>query len=88
MQNLICIFLILLPVTTTAKELDLKLKGVGYRWVQHLESGEHQNSMRLFTHLGITKEVDLRIGWNRKGINSPLDNGSDSIMFEAFKKFE
>ncbi len=88
LRNLIFILLILLPFITTAKELDLKLKGVGYRWVQHLESGEYQNSMRLFTHIGITKEVDLRIGWNRKGINSPIDNGSDSIMFEAFKKFE
>ena len=88
MRNLIFILLILLPFITTAKELDLRLKGIGYRWVQHLESGEYQNSMRLFTHIGITKEVDLHVGWNRNKISSPLDNGADSIMFEMFKKFE
>jgi hypothetical protein len=88
MRNLLLILLILLPWSTTAKELDLQLKGIGYRWVQNLESGEYQNSMRLFTQIGITNEVDLRIGWNRNNINNPLNNGTDSIMFEMFKKFE
>jgi hypothetical protein len=91
-KKTILIALALSPLTSAAElsipGLDLKMKGMGYRWVQDLESGEDNNGMRLFTQLGITESIDLRIGWNRMGINTPLDNGHDSIMFEFFQKLD
>ena len=91
-KKILLFILALTPVSTMAElsveGLDLRLKGVGYRWVQDFESGEDKNAMRLFTQFGITKQLDLRVGWNRHGINSPLDNGHDSVMFEIFHKID
>jgi hypothetical protein len=84
----ICLFLLGWPNAAKSTELDLKLYGLGYRWVQDLESGNGKNAFRVFGAFGVTKELEGKVGWNRSRIDSPLDNGNDNVMVEFFYKFD
>ena len=89
MKNLLVLLLLFSPMSLMAGDkLDLRIKDVGYRWVQDLESGENMSAMRVFTTFGITKSDSLRVGWNRRNINNPFENGVDTVMFQYQHNFK
>lgn len=87
MKKLTIAMIMLLFSSASMAELDLRIKDVGYRWVQNLENSE-MNVMRTYMTFGVTKQDFVRFGWQRNGISDPFQDGADTVMFDYHHKFK